>query len=206
MIVRINNFPDQRIREICYNVLNNNSFFAHGENILVAMLGDMDETVRRKAVKIILKLRENGEQVSEEMEEDEVIDHDGASDETAEISFDVNQYPPIDKSVRVFRKPLINFKASSYYQMTPSLQWRTLPPVLHHYSDDFIRSLEQIPLKLEFECHSQNVERHVKTVTEAAGAVCGHDRRDGHIRNKIKSRKLMKSFVSKKYFNVSAFE
>ena len=56
IIIRINNFPDLRIRQICYNVLNNNSFFAHGEYILVAMLGDMDKTVRRKAVKIILKL------------------------------------------------------------------------------------------------------------------------------------------------------
>ena len=65
-IIKINNFPDLRIRQICYNVLNNNSFFAHGENILVAMLGDIDETVRRKPIKIILKLRENGEQVSGE--------------------------------------------------------------------------------------------------------------------------------------------
>ena len=66
IIIRINNFPDLRIRQICYNVLNNNSFFAHGENILVAMLGDIDETVRRKAMKILLKRRENGEQVSGE--------------------------------------------------------------------------------------------------------------------------------------------
>ena len=208
MIVRINNFPDQRVREICYKVLNNNSYFAHGENILVAMLADMDETVRRKAVKIILKLRENDEQVSEEEmeEEEEESDCDDPSNEKVEISSDVSKYPPIEVPVRVFRKPLINFKASSYHQMTPSSQWKTMPPVLKHYSNDCIRSLERIPLKFDFECHSQNIERHVKIVTEAAGAVCGHDRRDGHIRNKIKSRKLMKSFASKKYFNVSALE
>ena len=40
-------------------------FFAHGENILVSMLGDSDEFVKRKVVNIIMKLRENGEQVSE---------------------------------------------------------------------------------------------------------------------------------------------
>ena len=85
--------------------------------------------------------------------------------------------------------------------MTPSSQWRTQPPVLKEHNNSFIRSLEKTPLKLDFECHSQNIERHVKTVTEAAAAVCGHDRRGGNIRNKIKSRKLMKSFVSKKYFN-----
>ena len=40
-------------------------FFAHGENILVSMLSDSDEFLRRKAVNIIMKLKENGEQISE---------------------------------------------------------------------------------------------------------------------------------------------
>ena len=111
----------------------------------------------------------------------------------------------MEKSVKVFKKPIINFKASSY-EMTPSSQWRTQPPVLKEYNNTLIRSLEQILLRLDFECHSQNIERHVKTVTEAAAAVCGHNRRNGNIRNKIKSRKLMKSFVSTKYFTACAFE
>ena len=72
----------------------------------------------------------------------------------AETSFDTNQFPPIDKLVRLFKKPLINFKAPSYYRMTPLSQWKTPPPVLKHFNNDFIKSLEQIPLKLEFECHS----------------------------------------------------
>ena len=59
--------------------------------------------------------------------------------------------------------------------MTPSSQWRTQPSVLKEYNNSFIRSLEQIPLRLDFECHIQNIERHVKIVTEAAGAVFGHD-------------------------------
>ena len=114
-----------------------------------------------------------------------------------ESFLNMSQYPPMDKSVRVFKKSIINFKASSYHEMTPSSQWRTQPPVLKEYDNSFIRSLEQIPLRLDFECHNQNIERHVKTVLEAAAVACGHDRRDGNIRNKTKSRKLMKSFVSK---------
>ena len=86
------------------------------------MLGDIDETVRRKAVKIILKLRENGEQVSGEAVEKKLVDHAGTSDEMAETSFVTNQYPPIDKLVTLFKNPLINFKAPSYYQMTPLSQ------------------------------------------------------------------------------------
>ena len=180
-------------------------FFAHGENILVLMLGDSDEFVRRKAVNIIMKLRENGEQVSAGESTEEVNYNVDVSDEITESFSNTSQYPLMDKSVRVFKKPIINFKALSYHEMTPSSQWRTQPPVLKEYNNTFIRSLE-IPLRLDFECHSQNIERHVKHVTEAAAAVCGHDRRDGNIRNKINSRKLMKNFVSKKYFYASAFE
>ena len=139
------------------------------------MLGDIDKTVRRKAVKIILKLRENGGQVSGEAIEKKVVEHAGTSDEMAETSFDINQYPPIDKLARLFKKPLINFKAPSYYQMTPLSQWKTSLPVLKHFNIDFIKFLEKIPLKLEFECHSQNIESHVKIITKAAGAVCGHN-------------------------------
>ena len=98
-----------------------------------------------------------------------------------QILFDINQYPLIAKSVRLFKKPLINFKAPLYHQMTSLSRWKTPSPVLKHFNNHFIKSLEQIPLKLQFECHNQSIERHVKTVTEVAGAVYGHDRKDGHI-------------------------
>ena len=49
-------------------------------------------------------------------------------------------------------------------------------------------------------CHNQSVERHVKMVTEAAAQVEGFERRDGLIRQKIKSRKLLKKFGTKVQF------
>ena len=54
-----------------------------------------------------------------------------------------------------------------------------------------------MPLKLKHPCHNQKMQRHVKLVTEAAGAVAGFDRRDGLIRQRIRSRKLMKIFLYK---------
>ena len=48
--------------------------------------------------------------------------------------------------------------------------------------------------------HNQCVERHVKMVTEAAAQVEGFERRDGLIRQKIKSRKLLKKFDTKVQF------
>ncbi|KAB7500854.1 hypothetical protein Anas_10986 [Armadillidium nasatum] len=110
---------------------------------------------------------------------------------------DETKYPPMNKGVRTFLKPKINFNASSYHTMTPISQWETIPPILNAMSEAEIKNLIYNPLKLRHDCHSQNVERHIKLVTEASLAVVGHDRRDGLIRNKIRSRKLMKTFVSK---------
>ena len=42
VIQRINKFPDSNVKNICYQVINNNIYFAHGENILIGMLADQD--------------------------------------------------------------------------------------------------------------------------------------------------------------------
>ena len=57
VIQRINKFPDSNVKNICYKVIDNNSYFAHGENILIGMLADKDEEVRRKAVNKVLHLK-----------------------------------------------------------------------------------------------------------------------------------------------------
>lgn len=51
-------------------------------------------------------------------------------------------------------------------------------------------------------CHTQAVERTVKLVTEAAENVCESLAREGYIKAKINSRKLMPKFDTKKQFNV----
>ena len=94
-----------------------------------------------------MKLQENVEQVSGKAIEEKVFDHSGTSDEIVETSFDVNRHPPLNKSIRLVKKPLINFKAPSYHQMTSLSQWKTSPPVWKHFNNDFIKSLEQILLK-----------------------------------------------------------
>jgi len=54
-----------------------------------------------------------------------------------------------------------------------------------------------------FPCHTQSVERSVKLMVVASGAVCGQTRRDGFIRSRIESRRIMPQFHSKKYFKLS---
>ena len=71
----------------------------------------------------------------------------------------------MNKDVRMFWKPKINFKAVFYHKMTPILQWRTIPPVLRLIEEDKILEFIEKPLQLGHECHSKIVERHVKIVT-----------------------------------------
>jgi hypothetical protein len=198
LIQKINKFPDISIRDICFKTLNYNSYFAHGENILIAMLADEDEQVRRKAVNKILCIK--GIISSFDFEEDDFAEGIVESDDENETCDNESEYPYMNKDVRIFLKPNINFKASCYHKITPILEWQTIPPILRGLSGNDIKNFIQNPLELGHECHSQNVERHIKLITEASSAVVGHDRRDGLIRNKIRSRKLMKNFVSKSYF------
>ena len=51
--------------------LQQNCYFAHRENLLSAMLGDEDKTIRPKAVNVIQKIR-NGENENQEGEQDPV--------------------------------------------------------------------------------------------------------------------------------------
>lgn len=55
---------------------------------------------------------------------------------------------------------------------------------------------------LDFPCHSQAVERHVKLVTEASKTVCGYESRQVRILGGIKSRSIIPSFHTKKDFVV----
>ena len=48
--------------------------------------------------------------------------------------------------------------------------------------------------------HKQSVEQHIKLVAEESAQVAGFDTRHGVIRQKNKSRKLMKTFATKKQF------
>ncbi|KAK4884825.1 hypothetical protein RN001_001096 [Aquatica leii] len=57
-------------------------------------------------------------------------------------------------------------------------------------------------LFLRLPCHTQAVERAVKTVTEASMQLCHKTAREALIKNKIISRTLMPKFESKKDFKV----
>jgi hypothetical protein len=106
-----------------------------------------------------------------------------------------------ETEVRRFERPAINLEAADYHEL---IDWqtvpRTQPPMMFSVTEDELNCAIETAKRWkldDFPCHTQSVERHVKLVTEAAGAVCGEQRRDGFIRAKLLSRKIMSKFSSK---------
>ena len=73
--------------------------------------------------------------------------------------------------------------------------------LLSHLSNEHIKNIYGKKFELKMPCHNQAVERHIKVVTEVSMLVSVFERRDGFIRQKLKSRKLMKRYNTKKQFN-----
>ena len=71
-------------------------------------------------------------------------------------------------SIRVFEVPIINVNARSFYLIV-NLNGREAKqlPAIKHLSDLEIEVIQKNPLKLNYPCHNQHVEKHVKLVTEA---------------------------------------
>ena len=140
------------------------------ENLLLSMLGSEDQDERKYAVEKIKEIR-------------------GYDDYG-------------DCSVRSFHVPKLNFKAvslSSLIDMSdkevPILEPVLFCKVATGELDQYIANPFPIP---DAHCHTQACERAVKETTIAAGNVFGVDKRDGYIRAKMKSRKLVSEIRSKK--------
>lgn len=153
-------------------VIKRNSYFAHPENLLLAMLTDPQNHIRELAARRILKARANKQ-----------------------------------GNIRLFQVPDLNLNATSYVDLINWQQNDTEPPILKAVSDEELQLFVaqkgegDLPL-LRLPCHTQAVERAVKTVTEAARSLCGKSAREGFIKAQIESRKDMPKFESKKDFLV----
>ena len=87
--------------------------------------------------------------------------------------------------------------------LLPSMVELTLePPLTKDLSDEELQQLVSQPFISQIPCHSQGVERCVRTVSKASKSVYGMDARDGYIRAVIKSRDFMLSFQTKQDFRL----
>ena len=101
--------------------------------------------------------------------------------------------------MRKFRVPKLNFEATAYWDMIDIESELYEPPLTMHLSDEQIKAFEKTPLCIpDYPNHTQAVERAVKLTTEAAGKVVGFEQRHGMICQRIKARKQIPRFHSKK--------
>ena len=162
-----------------------NCYFVHLQNLLLALLGYENKTVRAKAVDIIQKIRYAKER-NQEGEQD---------------------------PVREFHLPRCNFATTSYIDqitlkdngrgngvtyLTHKKGYLVLhePPLFKSYTD--IKQFVKQPLHLNYPNHTRSVECAVKLTTTASGRIAGAKRQIGEALCLIAGRK--KQWIGKKYY------
>ena len=203
-------------KKIAKKAIQRNAFFAHPDQLLLAMCADIDESVRHKAVKMLRNLRENKKNDDEKYQcEDSdddgfVVDEDlltltddeSMSDENESFTEDTVS---CDKSIRKVHVPDLKFQAHTYHSM---IDWqkelRTEPPFISRLSDTELLGILETPLCVpKWPNSTQAVERGIKLVAEACSAVVGQSERDGYIRQRLHSRKVMPKFHTKRNYNAN---
>jgi len=158
------------LKAIVDPIISRNAYFAHLENLLLAMISDEQSHIRTLGLRRIMKARSmkpsgNGTTIRQF--------------KMPELNFNANDYSEI-----------IDWQKCSL----------TEPPITVEISDEALKEMVlkgEVPELTKFPCHTQAVERYVKIVTEASCAVCGVESRDGYIRARLSSRRKMSSFNSK---------
>lgn len=136
------------------------AYFAHPENLLIAMLDDSDETVREKAVNIIKDIRATKQDPSRPVRPFRV----------PKINYDADYYyTMIDWETETLTEPPLTYKLTDDELNQIISDPLTLPP---------------------YKSHTQSTERAIKMVTNASGQVYGMESSRGFIKAQIASRKL----------------
>ena len=202
--------PD--LQKVVQKVMQQNAYFAHPEAIVLSMLADDDGEIRAQAVNTILTIRmklnqegavviqgDDGRGMDEEEDDDPPEEEEGDA-----FHLDPSEYKSIaSSSNRKYFIPTLNFKAKIYPEL---IDWEvaklTEPPLTLDLNETELLAIKETPFKVpDYPCHTQAVERGIKRISEASAAVIGQEAREGFICQRIKERKVLKKFESKKdYF------
>jgi len=159
--------PDE-VKAVIDPVIQRNGYFAHPENILLAMITDEQELIKQLGLRRLLKARKQQPRGIRKF-----------------------AIPPINFNAESYVE-LINWMDLTI--TAPPLLSKI--PVDEISGRIFGANHDLLPF-VRVPCHTQAVERVVKLVTEASQAVCGENARNGLIRNRIESRQQMASFDNK---------
>lgn len=158
---------DQPTQKIRLNVVERNCYFAHPENVLLAMLTDVNINIREKAAKSILESRKNAK-----------------SNEPRKF-----RRPKLNLASRHY------YDLSDITMVEPPFtQEMTSDQVLSCIENEqnYVRAKSQhIP------CHTQAVERLIQLVSHTSTAVIGEKRRHERVCSTIESRAILSKMNSR---------
>lgn len=165
----IREHTEKTIQDIVFPVIERNSYFAHPENVLLAMLVDENGTIRKQAVTTILKTR-------------------ALPDENNNTNRIFNK-PKLNFKAKTYYEmcSIDNFEPP----MTKNLSDEDLSLFIDNNEIIANRS-KRLP------CHTQCVERFIQLVSNASSRVFGEKRRNQKIQATIESRAVLPVARTKK--------
>jgi hypothetical protein len=172
LMIKNSRYLANSLREIIDKVLQRNAFFAHQENILLAMIFDSRANMKTLAYRRILAVREKRSNVRKF--------------ELPKLNFNANDYTDM-----IFWQEVDRCEP-------PIMQQYSSNDIRNLMNDKISPTLEIV----QYPSNTQAVERAVKMVTEASQAVYGAQERDQLIKVRILSRSQREKFDTKsQYYN-----
>ena len=186
LLTRLEEFDlDEGGKAAMQNVINNNSYHAHYENVTCAMLHDPDEDVRQRALEELISIHP---------------DTPGAPQQAVPRR-------NAKKKVRRFIKPDLNAKwtVPHYSNLIDGLEKgkKTMPPVFIGLSIDQLKAIARDPSITRLQkvkSNDQSVERTVRDVAEVSPAARGPLRREQLLALRFRSRRRMPVFKTKAHW------
>lgn len=174
--VKLSRYLPVNLKSVIDPVIQRNAFFAHSENVLLAMLADYREHVRELALRRILKIRRATSDSGTVLRIFEVPTLNLNADDYIDlIDWENITEPPLTKNIT-----------------TEIICQAIIEPQI--IQNEILKNIKNLP------CHTQATERCVKLVTESSSAVCGPIRREGFIKNKLQSCHFMPKFNTKREY------
>lgn len=156
-----------------------NAFFAHPENLMLAMLNDESQDVRLRGWQKILEIRDVAQASADRVFKIPRINFDARSYiEMIDWESVTVSEPPVLRGFPVYEENIVELSEKKISEHELGIDVYSLP------------------------CHTQAVERTVKLVTEASQNVFGQEQRHGYILNTLNSRTKLPNFQTKSDFNV----
>jgi hypothetical protein len=175
-IIKRSRYLPQDLRTLIDESLKTNFFFAHSENVLLAMLGN--QLHRQRALDLIIAIRSKPKHNEKKNKKTLTNIRPFCCPEIkfAQITSESNDFTA-----------MIDLKPEKLFE----------PPITMNLS---IAELNQFKVPT-FPCHAQATERCVKLVSESSQKVIGQQNRHGVIVNTIYSRKTNQTFKSKQDYS-----